>query len=786
MLGKRKGQSQDRGTRAPAWRLAAIAAVAFLIFLCVAIVLTYPLVTGMSRQYFNPTFSHDGVGTISLAWYGIHAGRLGYDSPVTTFFAYPFGYDTHAVYYPLVDGLIVTLGRAIGPQAAFNVLILLSFPVAGLLMFLLLYYITSSIAAGMLGGFLYAFSPWHIVRSFDQVSLAQIYVLPLFLICVIYLWRRRSVVAALAVSASMLVALFTDLHLGLFCGFILVVWGMAAFLSGEPPRVLKRRPFIRRDTLRVIIMAVLAVVLALAVAAPVMRNLFYKDPAVITETGERSIETTSSYSSRPWNYVVPPAYALAWRWWTDDFVSARLGKSGVHEVTAYPGIVTYALAAVCVFYTFRRRRKRPAGNAEEAEPSEGPASDADAVDAGDLPEDTPPDRRTAPSSPERLRRTAVYFGMISAAVAFLLSMPPVFEIGGVQVPTPSIVIRAVAPFFRFYSRWALVFDFSIVILAAIGFVLLAKNLRWSRLTAGVVCFALIALFALDVTIVPPARSRDITEVPRVVTALKDYPREEPVVFYPLSPGRYFIPLQYRYYQTFEEHPMLNYVKPGTEGDTYQGVLKDIYAPYTPEMLAGLGIKKVAVIDNWYEVMFPVGIEFDPSKMPPGYRLLQTLKEPDAGEHEPSDGEPEEPHYTYLYEVVAPPAAVFPLYYTNFTATAILEDGKAWTAMRRPRGEMLLENKGPATVKDFSFEFNDPTEDGVLTVSLNGRAVGRVNLRVGPGELTIKGLRLKKGSNTLTMEWSAQPTKTDGAPFGAEGEIDLYLFITRPSLSPVDG
>lgn len=754
--------SADSAKRDSYKKVIAYALLALLIFTAVAIVLTYPLAANMSHNYFNPSFSHDGVGTIWLTWYSNFARAHSYTGNVTTFVAYPFGYNTRAIYYPLTNGVLVLMARVIGAQASYNLLTLSTFPLAGLLMFLLLYYITSSPAASILGGFIYAFSPWHTARTFDQVGLAQIYVLPLFLIAVIYFWRRRSVISAAAVSGALLVAILTDFHLGLFCGLLLITWGVAVFLRerADSKRFLRlRRPLVKRETVKAIVMAALAVVLALAIAAPVLQNLFYKDPLVITPTEERSIDVTVSYSSRPWNYVVPPAYALLWRWWTNDFVTKHEGKSGVHEVTAYPGIVTFVMACFAVYFTFRRKKKpRPA--------SEGAVGDDDA----------PPDEAVAAPPGDDLEhdakirggmdlaRTTVYFGAITAVIAFILSMPPVVKIGSVQIPTPSIVMRAIAPFFRFYSRWALVVTFSLALMAGIGLFMLARSRRWSGFRVGAVCLALIALFALDVTIIPPLRSRDIAKVPTVVTELSNYPRKQPVAVYPLSPGRYFIPLQYDYFQTFHQHPMLNGSKPGTLGDLYQAVLKDLYAPYTPEMLKGLGIDKVMVIDGYWEIMYPVGLKFDPAMMPPGYRLVKKTR----------DG--------YLYDVTGPAAQVFPLYYTNFTAPAILQDGKAWTVMTRPNAEMLIDNRDGPTVQNFSVTFNNPGEEGTFSIALDGVAIGQTRLGPGQGELLIPGMKIPAKQHVMSIQWEGKPTKIDGRPFGPAGDISDYLMLTRPRFS----
>jgi hypothetical protein len=743
-------------------RVIAFSVLAFLIFAALAVVLTYPLAANMSHNYFNPNFSHDGVGAIWVTWSSNYARSQRWTGNITTFVAYPFGFNTRAVYYPLTNGVLVLMARLIGAQASYNLLTLSTFPLAGLVMFLLLYYITSSIPASFLGGFIYAFSPWHTARTFDQVGLAQIYVLPLFLIAVIYFWRRRSIVSALAVTAALVIAIFTDFHLGLFCGLLLITWGIAVFLKerAENKRFLKlRRPLFKRDTIKAILMAALAVVLALAIAAPVMQNLFYKDPLVITETEERSIDVTVSYSSRPWNYVVPPAYALIWRWWTNDFVTKHEGKSGVHEVTAYPGIITFVMACVAVYFTFRKKKK------PRQDSGDGDTDDAGAADSSAA---SPADNEIVRDARVRggmdMARTAVHFGIVTAVIAFVLSMPPLVKVGSVQVPTPSIVMRALAPFFRFYSRWALVVTFSLALIAGIGLFMLARSRRWSGLKVGAVCLALIALFAIDVTIIPPLRSRDITRVPSAVTELSRFPKQQPVAFYPLSPGRYFIPLQYDYYQTFHKHPMLNGSKPGTLGDLYQAVLKDLYAPYTPKMLKGLGIEKVAVVKGYWKIMYPLGLTFDPSMMPQGYRMVGDSAD------------------SALFDIEGPAAQIFPLYYTNFTPPAIMDDGRAWTVMTKPSAEILVENRGGPTVQDFSILFNNPGGDGTLAVALDGVPVGYLRVGPGPGELRVPGLKLNKKRHVVTLEWQGRASRIDGRPFGPSGDIDAYLFVTRPSFS----
>lgn len=758
--------ASGNGTRSRR-KSAALALLVLAVFTAVTVVLTWPLVTDMSSQFFNPDPSHDGVGTIAETWYTNYAREQGLESGDDNFRVYPFGLSAGNPKYPLTNGLMEAIARVSDAQTGYNWLMFVSFPMAGLFMYLLLDAITHSFWASFLGGFIYAFSPWHVFRSFDQPSLGQIYLLPLFLLAVIRLWRKRDVVSAAAVGAVMLLAVLTDFHLALFCAFLGVAWCLAAVLAsrsrgdaggGRPSE------WIDRQALRAAALGVAAVLAAVAISAPLLATMFGKDPQAMTTTSERTIEETSAYSSRPWNYVVPPAYALVWRSSTRGFVTGHLGKSGVHEVTAYPGIVTAALAACGVLFTFRKK-KRTEVLAEEAveEPPapNGPTEDSAPDDPGDHGGAA---GRTNPAGRASILEVAVYFGIAATAIGFILSMPPLVKIGGVELPTPSIVMRALAPFFRFYSRWALVVNFALVLLAAVGFLRLT-GMRWLRgRRAAAFCLGLIALFALDTTIVPPLRSRDITEVPQAVRALEKEPGAGPVAFYPMSPERYFIPMQYYYYQTFARKPMLNGASPGTRASLYQAVLKDLYSPYTPGMLAGLGIKKVVVFPEYFKIMFPAGLDFDPTMMPEGYSHSRKFDD------------------SFIYDVTGPATHVFPLYYANLSTPSILEDGAAWTVMMRPTCEILLENDGGDAEGSFHVTFHNNGAAGTLTTELDGQTLGSLTLPHGRGVIALPGLRLGNGRHTLTLAWNGPARRIAGDAFPEGGELDEYLLLSRPGFT----
>jgi len=362
--------------------------------------------------------------------------------------------------------------------------------------------------------------------------------------------------------------------------------------------------------------------------------------------------------------------------------------------------------------------------------------------------------------------TTVYFAAITAVAAFILSMPPLIKVGGVELPTPSIIMRSLAPVLRFYSRWGLVVTFALTLLAGVGFALLATSRNWNFRKTGVICALLVALFCVDVTIIPPWRSRDISRPPDVVRALSRLPRDEPVAMYPLKPGIYSVPLWYLYYQQYHRHPMINGVKAATEADLYLMVMNDIYAPYTPRMLKGLGIKEVVILNDFYKLMFPSGDFFNPDKMPPGYKLV---KKTDDG---------------YIFDVTAAPAQVFPLFYLNFTPPRLQPDGMAWSAMVRPEGKILLVNKGGRSTFDFSVTVYNPGKEDALDVELDSGAHGRFQVPRGPSQLTVPRVELTKQRHFLTFEWSGEPVKIEGEASGVDGQLDAYLLFSRPELNRV--
>lgn len=734
-------------------KLIAISLLFFIFCTLVSLVMTWKLGTRMGSYYFSPEVPGDGMGTIALNWYNEYAGKNNLPEPVTDFFAYPFGYDRRgAPVYPFTTGLMNQLTRIIGSQAAYNILIFLSFPAAALAMFLLIFYLTRSLGGAIAGGFFYGFSPWLTARAFDHVSLCGVYILPLFVLAAINFSKKKNASSATLVAIALVTAAYTDIHLAMFCVFLGLVWAFTVLLKkrSEKPEEDKEKWTwsLKNLRLRLALMIILIIAVSAAAYAPFFMDILYKDPTVFPEENTRGIQADIDFAAEAWNYIVPSVYSTLWGKYSEDFVLSRLGKRTSNEVTSYLGLVTIVLALTCLYLSGKKTRiYRKYGS--KVENIKTPVTN---------------------EKQGKVLNTAINFSVLSIVLAFLFSLSPLVSIGSVEIPTPSILISGTVPFFRYFCRWSLVVTFGFCLLAGIGFAFLCKRLRLDRRGIAILCFFAIALFIIDTTIVPPLRSKYIRQVPETIKELAKSPKSEPVCIYPLAQGYEYTTLHYLFLQQFHLHPMLNGIKASTEADLYRLTLKDIYSPYTPRMLKALGIQKAVILKDYYGNKdygnYPFGIPFNPEQMPDGYTLVE----------ETADG--------FIYEIDAEPAGVFPLFYANFTPPAILEDGRSWTAMTGQTGEIKLVRKSDDITYSFSIVLNNPGDAGDLTIRLDGRTVGKQRLENGTTVLTIPEIKINKESEMLDLEWSGNPVNINGTSFRASGDINIFLLLSAPELNEI--
>ncbi len=169
------GASSALATRTVGLRSLAI----FAFFLVAAVVLTWPLAvsldraTGLRGDYFNNLWNF---------WWLRHSFGEGTSPFSTDYLYYPIGLSLKRHTLSPMNALPgALLSSFLSLHAAFNVLLILKFALAGWAFALFARYVTGSLAGGLLGGLVYAFNPFH-YYYLCQINVFTLEFLPLALL----------------------------------------------------------------------------------------------------------------------------------------------------------------------------------------------------------------------------------------------------------------------------------------------------------------------------------------------------------------------------------------------------------------------------------------------------------------------------------------------------------------------------------------------------------------------------------------------------------------------------
>lgn len=352
---------------------------------------------------------------------------------------------------PVTDIEGTLLARAVGPVAAYNGVVLLSFPFAAAAAFLLARHLAVPRAGAAFAALAFAFSPFHLAHAAYHPQVAQVQWIPLYLLA---LWRcvdRPSAARITALATATIAVTLSNFYGGLIAATLtpvaLIAYWLATYSRYPQPA---RRLLVTLGSLSVMCVAGVAYVA-------------FATPSLIGDRGRLSFPLSDVFlhAARWWSYVMPPVGhpwvgASVMKRWTEAGVSF-----GIVEHQLYLGIGIVLLAAVAMI------AKRPHA---------------------------------------AMPRATVAALVAVAAVAFVCSLSPEWTMGALRVPRPSGLIHALAPMFRSVARFGVVVQLMAATLAGVGVSVLIGDHRWSRRLAGV---SLMALVAFEYAVAPAALSRDV-------------------------------------------------------------------------------------------------------------------------------------------------------------------------------------------------------------------------------------------------------------------------------------
>jgi hypothetical protein len=343
--------------------------------------------------------------------------------PFTVIEQYQAGAVPFPYLQPATDEPGFLLSRLIGPVGAYNVLLLVTFPLAALFAYAHARHVIGSSAGALVAALLFAFSPFHYAHASYHVHLAQIQWVPLAFLALWRLLDRPTPIRGACLAVALLITAASSFYLGFIVAITVPVAAMAAALGGRG----------RVGASAWIALAVGAVILLVAgivlVAAPMQR---------VIAAAAFPLSALQPHSARVWSYVAP----TLWHPWfgpsaLEFWRSTGIGE-GVLEQQVTVGIGVLALAVVPCVAALRA------------------------------------------STP---MKTAVAL-LVAAIAAFVVSLPPHIDLAGMHVTMPSRWLYAVAPIFRSYARFAIVVSLALTTLAGAGFAMLVEGRsRLARLCA---------------------------------------------------------------------------------------------------------------------------------------------------------------------------------------------------------------------------------------------------------------------------------------------------------------
>lgn len=354
---------------------------------------------------------------------------------------------------PLTDlpGALVT--RLVGPVAAYNAIVLLTFPLSALTAFLLARYLGLPRPASALAALAFAFSPFHLAQSAYHPHIAQTQWIPLFFLA---LWRclDRADVEAVAILALAVAGVtLSNLYGGLIAAVLTPIAVAAQWLTRgqRDPSAFRR-------------LAITAAALAVIAAAGVSYASRAAHAPGVPRTGVTFARADLfQFSAKWWSYLVPPlANPLVGRFAGRLWTTAGVPQAAVLEQQVSLGWSVAALAVVAII--------------------------------------------------ARARKSSLHAGAavpVLAAVgvaALVCSLSPERIIGPITFTRPSAWLYPLVPMFRAYARFGVVVQLMAALLAAIG-----ADWLWRAGTrqARVICVALLSLAALEYTVSPAALWRDV-------------------------------------------------------------------------------------------------------------------------------------------------------------------------------------------------------------------------------------------------------------------------------------
>ncbi len=304
------------------------------LYLALTLIQLYPFsVLKMDSELIG--IGHDGYQSLWNLWW-VKRSILGLSSPyVTDHLYYPYGADLYVhTLSPAAGFLTIPFQLTFGLIFSYNLIVILSFVLAGYGAYRLAYYITNDKKASFFGGLVFSFSAYHFARALEHMNLVSIQWMPFYVLFLLKMTREKSLKNVFfATTFLILTGLMADLQYVFFLGML-----TAFFVAYE---LVSDRKHIAEFLIRLGSMTVVSSVILGLFFAPVVVGFFSGRYEYAVSSPADSV----SLSADLLTFLTPNGYNLFFGNLTTPLISS-FSSSTLFPVegVAYVGYIVLALA----------------------------------------------------------------------------------------------------------------------------------------------------------------------------------------------------------------------------------------------------------------------------------------------------------------------------------------------------------------------------------------------------------------------------------------------------------
>lgn len=523
---------------------------ALFIILCyflISALLTWPLVFHLNSSLFGDF--GDTRGTAWGIWTRIY-GLL--DGSINHWIAAPFGVIAgNGFSQPVSEWLYVVFAQISNEIVAYNLFVLLAFPLTGIATYFLLNRLLHNRAAAFAGGLIFGFCPAAIMQAAGgHASYAFNAFIPIFIWALFYNRTQRTRLSEFYVAANFALITLTALYFGYFAIFIAIYFFVFDLMSCNS-----------KDRLAIVRGYIYAVMFAVILILPFEYKEIYhqliSSADVLKSAGHsRDFNELNVYSSRYWEFLIPSIDHPVLGNVIYDFAKSHLHGSNIFEQTLYLGVIPISLFLTGLILV-----------------SFGKFNAA-------------------------LKANYLFFAF-GALWMYFLSLPPQISFGGIQVPTLSFFAYKIAPMFRVYARFGILVNFFVACSAAVVLAHLYQHMKRARYYAMLA--VLMPVLAFEYRSISPGYALPVDQPPNVYSWLAQQPGDIIVAEYPMMKSDEASFYTYLFWQRIHKKKLVNGAARDNEKawDFFEKV-KNLDDSNTPLRLKSAGVKYVIVHSDTYQ------------------------------------------------------------------------------------------------------------------------------------------------------------------------------------------